>query len=321
MRRYLAGRALQALAVAFIVATASFFLIHAAPGDPFSAQDPRISPTVRAQLMQQFGLDRPLPEQYARYLASAARGDLGWSFSQHRPVRAVLAETIPRTLLLMGLSLGISLLLGIVIGAWQGARHGSRGERAVSSLSLVTYSLPDFWLALVVLLLFAYWIPILPAGGMVDPVMHEYMTPGARLADRARHLVLPVLTLALLRTAAFARYQRAALLDVVELDFVRTARAKGLGERAVIYRHALRNALIPTLTIVGFLLPALFGGAVFVERIFAWPGMGNATVTAIASRDYPLVTGSVVIAGMMVAAGSLVADLLLAALDPRVRLR
>jgi peptide/nickel transport system permease protein len=321
VRRYLAGRALQALAVAFIVATASFFLIHAAPGDPFSAQDPRISPTVRAQLMQQFGLDRPLPEQYVRYLGSAARGDLGWSFSQHRPVRAVLAETIPRTLLLMGLSLGVSLLLGIVLGAWQGARHGSRGERAVGTLSLVTYSLPDFWLALLVLLVFAHWIPLLPAGGMVDPVMHEYMSSGAQLADRARHLVLPVLTLALLRTAAFARYQRAALLDVVELDFVRTARAKGLGERAVIYRHALRNALIPTLTIIGFLLPAMFGGAVFVERIFAWPGMGDAVVTAIASRDYPLVTGGVVIAGIMVAAGSLVADLLLAALDPRVRLR
>ena len=186
---------------------------------------------------------------------------------------AVLAETIPRTLLLMGLALGVSLVLGIAIGAWQGGRHGSRGERAVGTLSLVTYSMPDFWLALLVLLAFAYWWPILPAGGMVDAVMHEYMTPAGRLLDRARHLVLPVLTLALLRTAAFARFQRAALLDVAELDFVRTARAKGLGERAVIYRHALRNALIPTLTIVGLLLPAMFGGAVFVERIFAWPGM------------------------------------------------
>jgi peptide/nickel transport system permease protein len=171
------------------------------------------------------------------------------------------------------------------------------------------------------LLLFAYWLPIFPAGGIVDATMYEYLGFWGRLWDRLRHLALPALTLTLLTTAAVARYQRSAMLEVAELDFVRTARAKGLPERQVIGRHALRNALLPVITLLGLMLPLIVGGAVFVETVFAWPGMGLLAADAIAARDYPLITATVAVGGVMVAAGSLIADVLYAVADPRVRVR
>ena len=321
MRRFLLRRAAQTVVVVLLVATLTFALIHLAPGDPFSAtlENPLISPAVRAQWRAAYGLDRPLPEQYWRYLASVAHGELGYSFSMHRPVAAALAEAVPHTLLLMGLAILVSFALGTVLGVLQAVRHGSLADRGLGAAALFFYAMPDFWLALMAMLVFAYWVPAFPVGGVVDPVLHEYMGPLARAADRARHLVLPVATLALLNAAVVARYQRAAMLDVVRRDFVRTARAKGLPERAVVYRHALRNALLPTITLLGLSFPALLGGAVFVERVFSWPGMGLLAVNAIAARDYPLVTASVMLGGAMVAVGSFLADLLYAAVDPRLR--
>nr|MBA3890423.1 ABC transporter permease [Gemmatimonadaceae bacterium] len=169
------------------------------------------------------------------------------------------------------------------------------------------------------LLLFANWIPILPAGGVIDPVMHDYLGPWDRVVDRIRHLILPAGALALVTVGGIARYQRAALLEVMEADYMRTARAKGLTERAAVLRHALRNALLPVITIVGLMLPMLVGGAVFVERVFSWNGMGLLAVNAIGARDYPLITASVAVGGVMVAFGSLIADALYAAADPRLR--
>jgi len=192
-------------------------------------------------------------------------------------------------------------------------------ERVVSGATLVAYSLPDFWVAIVLLLVFANWIPVFPAGGVVDPVMHDYLSFGGRIADRLHHLVLPAATLALIAAAGIARYQRTALLEVLGADFLRTARAKGLPERRVVLRHALRNALLPVITLSGLMIPALFGGAVFVEKVFSWNGMGLLAVNAIAARDYPLVTASVAMGGIVVAVGSLVADLLYAVADPRLR--
>jgi peptide/nickel transport system permease protein len=321
VRRFLLRRAAQTAVVVLLVATITFALIHLAPGDPFAAtiENPLVSPAVRAQWRAAYGLDRPLPEQYWRYLASVARGELGYSFSMHRPVAAALAEAVPHTLLLMGLAILVSFALGTVLGVLQAVRHGSLADRGLGAAALFFYAMPDFWLALMAMLVFAYWVPVFPVGGVVDPVLHEYMGPLARAADRARHLVLPVATLALLNAAVVARYQRAAMLDVVRRDFVRTARAKGLPERAVVYRHALRNALLPTITLLGLSFPALLGGAVFVERVFSWPGMGLLTVNAIATRDYPLVTASVMLGGAMVAVGSFLADLLYAAVDPRIK--
>jgi peptide/nickel transport system permease protein len=321
VRRYIAGRLLQSLVVVLLVATASFFLAHLLPGGPFSLEDPRVTPDVRAHWEAQFGLDRPLPEQYLRYLSGLPRGNLGYSFLRRIPVSEALAAAIPRSLLLMSVAIVLSLVAGVALGVYQAARRGRPTERVLSGVSLFFYSLPEFWLALMALLLFAYWLPIFPAGGMVDATMHEYLGFWGRLWDRVRHLALPAITLALLATAAVARYQRTAMLEVVELDFVRTARAKGLPERHVVGRHALRNALLPVITLLGLMLPALFGGAVFIETVFSWPGMGLLAADAIAARDYPLITATVAAGGIMVVVGSLVADVLYAVADPRVRIR
>jgi peptide/nickel transport system permease protein len=306
--------------VAF-VATISFALIHVAPGDPFSAaiDNPNVSENIRERLRAQYGFDRPLPEQFARYVGQLTRGELGWSFSHDRPVRDVLAHTLPNTLLLMTIALLGSFALGILIAFVQVARRGSHTDHALSGVSLLFLSMPDFWLALLALLAFTYWLPIFPVGGAVDPVMHEYLGLGGRILDRIKHLVLPALTLTLLAAASVARYQRAALLDVLPADYIRTARLKGLTERAILRRHALRNALLPIISLIGLSFPALLTGAVFIERVFAWPGMGYALVNGISSRDYPLVMGAVIIGSIMVTAGSFLADMLYAWADPRLR--
>jgi peptide/nickel transport system permease protein len=320
---FAARRLAQCAAVVLIATTLTFCLVHLAPGDPFSGSidNPLVTEAVRARWRAAYGLDRPLVEQYWLYLASVARGEFGWSFSLRRPVWDALRDALPNTLLLMGAALALSFALGIALGALQGARRGTRLDRTLRAGSLLFHSLPDFWLALMAMLAFAYWLPLFPVTGMVDPVLHDYMGPWARLVDRARHLTLPVTTLTLLTTAVVMRFQRAAVLDVAGEDFVRTARAKGVDERAVLRRHVLRNALLPTLTLIGLAFPALLGGAVFVERVFGWPGMGTLAVNAVMTRDYPLVTATVIVASTMVALGTLLADLCYAAADPRLRAR
>ena len=323
MLRYIAQRLAQAAVIVAIVAAITFALIHLAPGDPFSAvmDNPNVSETVRQTLRAQYGLDRPLPVQLVRYVNSLAHGELGWSFSHERPVREVLGSALPNTLLLMGVALVGSFTLGILIALIQVARRGSVTDHALSGISLFFFSMPDFWLAILALLTFTYWLPIFPVGGAVDPVMHEYLGLGGRIVDRLWHLVLPALTLTVLASASVARYQRAALLDVLPADYIRTARLKGLTERQILRRHALRNALLPIITMVGLSFPALLTGAFFVEKIFAWPGMGYAVVSAIGTRDYPLVVGGVIIGSIMVTLGSLLSDLLYALADPRLRSR
>ena len=306
-----------------IVATITFALIHLAPGDPFSAvmDNPNVNERVRTTLRAQYGLDRPLPEQFVRYVGQLARGELGWSFSHDRPVREVLASALPNTLLLMAIALAGSFALGILIALVQVARRGSATDHTLSAISLFFFSMPDFWLAILSLLAFTYWLPLFPVGGTVDSVMHDYMGFGARIVDRLRHLALPALTLTVLAAPGVARYQRAALLDVLPADYIRTARLKGLTEREILRRHALRNALLPIISLVGLSFPALLTGAFFIEKIFAWPGMGLAVVTAIGTRDYPLVVGGVIVGSIMVTVGSLLADLLYAWADPRLRAR
>jgi peptide/nickel transport system permease protein len=318
--RYIAQRLAQAAVIVAIVATITFALIHLAPGDPFTSvmDNPNVSEAVRETLRAQYGFDRPLPEQFVKYVNALAHGELGWSFSHERPVREVLATALPNTLLLMVVALVGSFALGIVIALVQVARRGSATDHALSGVSLLFISMPDFWLALLTLLAFAYWIPLFPVGGTVD-VMHEYMGFGRQVMDRLWHLVLPALTLTALASAAVARYQRAALLDVLPADYIRTARLKGLTEREILRRHALRNALLPIITMIGLSFPALLTGTFFVEKIFSWPGMGYAVVNAIAARDYQLVMGGVIIGSIMVTFGSLLADLLYALADPRLR--
>ena len=321
MLRYIARRLLQAAVIVAIVGAITFVLIHIAPGDPFSAvlDNPNVSEQIRQTLRAQYGLDRPLPEQFVRYAAALTRGELGWSFSHNRPVLEVLGTALPNTLLLMGVALVASFALGILIALVQVARRGSITDQILNGITLVFFSMPDFWLAILALLTLTYWLPIFPVGGAVDPVMHEYMSLGGRIADRLRHLALPAITLTVLAAASVARYQRAALLDVLPADFIRTARLKGLTERQILRRHALRNALLPIITLIGLSFPALLTGAFFIERIFAWPGMGYAVINAISTRDYPLVVGGVIIGSIMVTLGSLLADLLYVWADPRLR--
>ena len=321
MLRYIARRLAQAAIIVAIVATITFALIHLAPGDPFSAviDNPNVSEKVRETLRAQSGLDRPLPEQFVRYVGALAHGELGWSFSHDRPVSEVFGQALPNTLLLMGVALVGSFTLGILIALIQVARRGTATDHALSGITLFFFSMPDFWLALLALLSLTYWLPIFPVGGAVNPVTHDYLSAGGRFVDRLYHLALPAVTLILLASASVARYQRAALLDVLPSDYIRTARLKGLTEREILRRHALRNALLPTITLIGLSFPALLTGAFFVERIFAWPGMGYAIINAISTRDYPLVVGGVIIGSIMVTLGSLIADLLYAWADPRIR--
>ncbi len=321
MLRYIAGRLAQAAVIVAFVSAISFALIHLAPGDPFSAaiDNPNVSESVRERLRAQYGLDRPLPQQFTSYVNQLAHGELGWSFSHNRPVRDVLSIALPNTLLLMGIALVGSFALGILIALVQVSRRESATDHVLSGLSLLFISMPDFWLAILALLAFTYWLPIFPVGGAVDPVMHEYMGLWARIVDRLRHLVLPALTLTALASAGIARYQRAALLDVLPSDYIRTARVKGLTERAIMRRHALRNAMLPIISLIGLAFPALLTGAVFIEKVFAWPGMGLAMVNAIGTRDYPLVVGAVIVGSIMVTLGSLLADMLYVWADPRLR--
>ena len=318
---FLFRRLLQGLAILFMVATVTFALIHAAPGEPFAAQleDARFTPEMSATLRRQYGLDAPLTTQYARFLTQLVRGDLGNSLSQHQPVRAILAQALPRTLVLMSAALAAGFALGVVTGAAQAARAGTRLDRVAGRISVALSALPDFWLALALMLVFAMRLRWFPVSGMFDQTMHEYMSPMGKLRDVAWHLVLPATTLALIIGAVVARHQRQALVDILPEDFVRSARAKGVRERTVVMRHALRNALLPTITLLGLALPALVGGAVIIENIFGWPGMGRVALDAIAARDYPVVLGTTMVGSLLVVLGSLFADLLSAGVDPRLR--
>lgn len=314
-------RTLAAVGIVFLVATLSFALVHAAPGEPFAAmrEDPRVSAELADRMRAQYGLDRSLGEQYVRYIVRLARGDLGESFLQRRPVRAVLADALPNTLLLMTTALVAAVALGVALGAIQAYRRGSRFDAIAGNVSLALASIPEYLLAIALLGVFAYRLPLFPTAGMADLVLWRFYSPLERLADLARHLVLPATTLVLIVGAVVARYQRAALLDVLPDDFVRTAKAKGVSPPRVLFVHALRNALLPTITLIGLVFPALVGGAVFVETVFGWPGMGRTIVDALSARDYPLVIGSVVVGSVFVVVGGLVADVAAAAADPRTR--
>lgn len=319
--RYLTGRLAQTIVVVLLVTTIAFFLIHAPPGDPFGAamDNPKITEAVRAQWRASYGLDRPLPEQFVKYIASVARGNLGWSYSHQRAVSSVLKDALPNTLLLMSVSLVASFILGIFLALVQAIKPKSATDRIIGGVSLFFFSMPEFWLAMMAMFLLAYRLPLFPIGGMRDEVMHSSYGTVGRFADVLRHMILPALTLTLLYSAVVARYQRAALLDALPSGYIKTARAKGATEQAIIRRHALRNALLPTITLFGLAFPALLTGAVFVEKVFAWPGMGGIIVDSIGSRDYPLLVASVIVGSVLVALGSLIADLLYRVADPRLR--
>lgn len=314
-------RLAQGLLIVWLTTTLTFFLIHAAPGEPFSGflEDPRATDEARAAQRARYGLDRPVMEQYVRFLGTVASGSFGESFTYRRPVVSVLVETVPRTLLLMGTALVLGFAGGILLGTLQGARTGGWFDRLSGGAAVLIASLPDFWLALLVLLFFAGTWRVLPVTGFSDPTLGSTTPFTTRALDVIRHLVLPAGTLALLISATVSRYQRAALIDVLPNAWMRTARAKGVARRGLVFRHALRNALLPTITLGGLAVPALLGGAVFVESTFSWPGMGSLAVQAVGDRDYPLVLAIVLLSSTFVVIGAVLADLAQAAADPRQR--
>jgi peptide/nickel transport system permease protein len=252
-------------------------------------------------------------------------GDFGFSFSQSRPVLDVLWDFLPNTLILSASALVVAFVLGVLIGTVQAVRQYSKADSALSVVLLFFYSMPSFWLALMLILTFSLfarnvweWPIWFPASGMVS-TDHDFLSWGGQLRDRFMHLVLPTLSLALVLTAGIARYMRGSMLEVIRQDYVRTARAKGLSERVVVFKHALRNALIPVITLVGLYIPVLFSGTVFIESVFAWPGMGRAIYDAILQRDYPLVMAGSFFFALMVVVANLIADVLYAVIDPRIR--
>jgi peptide/nickel transport system permease protein len=317
--RGLIQRIWQGIVVVAIVATATFVLVRLAPGDPFAMalENPRLTPEIRAQWRSAYGLDGSIGTQYVRWIAALLRGDLGFSVSTGQPVTRAIAAALPNTLSLMGLSLLLSFAIGMALGAWQAARDDRAVARGVGALTLVGSALPDFWLSLVVLLAGANWFRLFPVGGAIDPLLPLAASFGTVVLDRLAHLALPVLTLVILIAAPVARQQRAALLDRLGAEWVRTATAKGVTPARVFRRHAWRTALGPVITLGGLALPALVGGAVFVEHVFAWPGMGHLAATAINARDYHLVVGCVMVGAVLVVIGSTLADMLALRLDAR----
>jgi peptide/nickel transport system permease protein len=322
VRRYVAARLLQALGVIVFVTTLTFVVVRLTPGDPIGAalQRPGVSEEVRNRWRADYGLDKPIAEQYVRWVSNVLHGRFGFSVTHHRPVVDVIADAMPNTLLLCGLALLVSFAIGIGVGLLQAERPRGARDRWLGRVLLVLYSVPDFWLALLALLLFAYRLKIFPPGGLVTVVAYDYMSPSGQLLDRLEHLVLPVMTLALLSSAGIARFQRASLLAVLPSDWMRTAVAKGLNWRTAVRRHAFRNALLPTITLLGLSLPVFASGAIFIEKVFSWPGMGLITVNAIGARDYQLVTAGVFVMSVVVVTSALLADIAVAAADPRIRL-
>jgi peptide/nickel transport system permease protein len=311
-------RAIAGLAVVFGVVTLMFFLIRLAPGDPaVLLVGPTATPIQLAAQRKALGLDRPLPEQYGKWLGQFARGDWGTSIATGRPVREMIAEAWPATVSLVGISLLLSYLLGILVGAIQASRGGAT-DTTLSIVTVTLFALPGYWLGLMLVMVFTYWARVLPAFGAAG-FDADFLTGWDRIADRLRHLTLPLLTLTLIGIGGTARYVRGAMLDVRGAPYVAIARAKGLSPTQVTLRHVLRNALIPVFTLLGLSLPALFSGAVFIEAIFAWPGVGRILVEAVGARDYPVIMAGTAVSAILVVLGNLLAELLAAWADPRLR--
>jgi len=320
MARFIARRAVHAVILVLITATATFFVLHLAPGDPLDRYySPEIDPAAMQAVRHQLGLDAPVYVQFARWLLSFARGDFGTSLVEHRPVADMMREAIPRTLQLTVLAFVVQLIVGLSLGSLAAWRRGRATDRVVSVAMLVVYALPAFYLAYLLITVFSLRFDLLPTSGL-STIGLESQGRWDVLLDRARHLVLPVVVLGVASAAGLARFTRGSIVDSLAEDHIRTARAKGVAEGRVLWVHALRNALPPLLTVVGLSVPFLLGGAVVVEKVFAWPGMGSLVVDSIFARDYPVVLATNVLAAVMVIAGNFLADLSHMAADPRTKL-
>lgn len=320
MLRFVLERLAKALVVIVCITVLNFLLIRAAPGDPalvMAGEAGETDEQFLTQLRERFGLDKPLVVQLGIYMSHVLTLDLGWSYRQQAPVATLIAERLPATLLLSLAAFAISLSLGVAIGVLAAARQGRWSDTAISGLALLFYATPLFWLALMAVLLFSVQLGWLPAFG--------YETVGSgntgiwRMLDILAHLVLPAMTLGLFFMAVYVRMTRASMLEVARLDFAKTARAKGLRPGVVQRRHVLRNAILPVITLAGLQAGQLVGGAVLIETVFAWPGIGRLMFDALQQRDYNLLLGVFVVSAAVVLFFNLLTDVLYRLADPRIR--
>lgn len=312
MKRFVLRRVAQALAVLFIVSFAVFGLLHALPGGPARAiLGPRATDTAIANFNHENGFDLALPQQYVRWVSKTTSGDLGFSYKRNASVSSLLSQTVPRTLMLVGLGTLFAVLLAIPIGLVQGVRRNRAIDHALTAVTFTFYSMPAFWLSLLLIDVFAvrlgWFPPEAPSGGPLEMLAHP------------AGLVLPIMTLSLVTIASFSRYVRSSTVEQLEQDYVRTARAKGRDTRGIVWHHVLRNALSPIVTLLGLSLPWILGGSLVVEAVFNFPGTGFLFWNAAQGQDYPVMLGVVLVISIGTLVGSLLADLGYAALDPRVR--
>ena len=317
MYQILLRRLLLVIPTLLVVSMLSFAIMRAAPGDPVqmyvaggmsqgSAEDIE-------RIRQNLGLNEPLPVQYLRWLGQAAQGNLGYSISSQRPVLELIGERLPASLSLMGISLVLSMVIGITIGAVAAVKQYSLFDYATTTFAVLGNSLPSFWIGMILIWVFAVQLGWLPTGQM-----QSFMPREPAWLDMAKHFVLPVFVTAFVSLIYWVRYQRASLLEVLHQDYIRTARAKGLGERRVILRHAWRNSLIPIVTLVGFSVSNLVAGSYVIEVVFSWPGMAQFGFEAILKRDYPVIMGVTLFSSLFIIFGNLLADLAYIAVNPQV---
>jgi len=300
----------------------SFLIMNFAPGDPTTIYLDPTKPFSQEEIdmiKKELGLDQPLMVRYIKWLGRTLKGDLGYSYVSRRPVIKEIAERLPNTILLAVTTMIISFVVGSLVGVYTVLNQYKLSDYVVTVLAFLGLSTPGFWLALMLILVFAGYLKWLPSVGM----MSINVGPGffERLWDLAKHMIMPVMVSCASGIASWARYQRSSMLEVIRQDYIRTARAKGLTEKVVIGRHAVRNAAIPVITILGMSIPGLIGGSALIEQIFAWPGMGRLGINAIFSRDYPVIMAVNLMTSILVMLGNLTADVLYAVVDPRIRYR
>ncbi|MFW9604606.1 MAG: ABC transporter permease [Trichlorobacter sp.] len=322
MKRWLAKRVIMLIPLLFGISILTFSVIHLAPGEPVEMQmamNPKVGKDARDRLTKFYGLDKPLTTQYVEWVSRLVRLDLGRSFSSDsRPVLDKIKERLPVTVSLNLIALVIEFGLAIPIGIYAAVRRNSWWDRGVTIFVFLGFAMPTFWLALLLMYLFGVQLSILPISG-IHSLGYERLTLFSQIVDCARHLILPLSVASFGSLAGVSRYMRSAMLNVIEQDYITTARAKGLPERLVIMKHALRNALLPLITLLGFSLPGLIGGSVIFETLFAIPGMGQLFYQSVMARDYPVVMGILLIGALLTLIGNLLADLCYAVADPRIR--
>jgi peptide/nickel transport system permease protein len=313
--RYIVRRLLQAVPLLLAISAVAFAILKAQPGGPLAAYEgnPDFTEADRQRLEHAFGLDQPLPLQYLTWLGSFVRLDWGYSFASHQPVLVAIGERLPNTLYLMGTVFVVVILIAIPVGVITALKQYSWLDHVVTGVIFTFLSTPTFWLGLLLIILFGLQLHWLPLGGI------QTLGQPFDIGDRLRHLILPVATIALVQMGGHVRYLRASMLETIGQDYMRTARAKGLGERAVVLRHALKNAAIPFVTIVALDMPELFIGAVITEQIFGWPGMGRLFIDSAFRSDYPVLQGILAVSSAFIVLSNLVADVMYGWLDPRIR--